>query len=209
MFVVKGQSERGRLLRLSVFQSVGMALTTSSLAKAKKATPVSKQAASASTSQVDPVLHRITLLTSQLPPTTSTASSDLNPLAELVTLFASLPLSSPASTTEQQHNRQRVHTALHSAKSVWEALINAGRLHGVLKGNNHKKAKGVEQDTSAVTRVKQWLNDVYSDFLSRVAQVVAEHWDLQVRVSVCERTRHLLIVVTDLLRSSWNGRSRL
>lgn len=160
----------------------------SSLGRSSKAHPKSQKPIN---NDQDTVLHRINALVAQLPPS-SPANSDLNPLAQLVQLYTELDLNLDVSTSSPQHlqhNRQRVHTAIHSIKSIFEALIQLGRMHGVPK---HKRAKvpsgsslttAVTPESDAVLRVKQWLNDRYSEFLSKTADVVGQHWDVNVRVS--------------------------
>lgn len=167
-------------------------MAPSSLAATKKGRstssikPTTKHVTTTTTAP-DAILSQIQLLTSQLPPAAPSSSSSLNPLADLVQLFNSLPLSLPPTATvqQQQLNRQQVHTALHSLKAIFQHLIQQGRLHGILKA---KKAKllavgGVEvvQDQS-VLAVKQWLNQRFAEFLAKAALVVGQHWDTALRV---------------------------
>ncbi|GAA5917434.1 hypothetical protein JCM5296_001624 [Sporobolomyces johnsonii] len=154
-------------------------------AKAKQ--PVassSKQPATEST------LTRISHLAASLPPS-APSSASLNPLADLIDLYASLHLSLDSSATPKQleKNRQEVHAALHTLKAVFEALINAGRLHGVLKGAKRVKVDTAEgrkiqaKEDESVQKVKAWLKDRWEDYLTKTAQVAGGHWDSSVRLS--------------------------
>lgn len=164
-------------------------MAPSSLAKTKKGRSTSSvkpvTSTSTTTSQPDAILHQIHLLTSQLPPA-APANSSLNPLADLVSLFDSLPLAVPSSATASAAtaNRQQVHTALHSLAAIFQLLIKQGRLHGTLKAKKQKLAGGQAQEDNSVQAVKQWLNDRYNQFLAKAALVVGDHWDLNVRVSL-------------------------
>lgn len=149
----------------------------------KPAASTSRQAAAAST------LSRISQLAALLPPA-APASASLNPLADLVQLYADLPLAlaPSAGNKEREANRQEVHTALHSIKAVFEALIKQGRLHGVLKTAKRVKVdtaegrKEVAKEDEIVQRVKAWLNERWQDYLEATAKVAGGHWDSTVRV---------------------------
>ncbi|SGY16295.1 BQ5605_C012g06834 [Microbotryum silenes-dioicae] len=150
-------------------------------------------ASSSSTQEPDEVLHRITSLSSSLPPIAPT-HADLNPLIDLISLFQHLPLQPPPNTTSTsswyQLNRQAVHTSLHALKATFEALINHGRLHGVLKrkiapGQGASSSSSKEQaalEMASVQKVKEWLQERWADYLKQTATVVQGHWDMGVRV---------------------------
>ncbi|KWU46226.1 CBF-domain-containing protein [Rhodotorula sp. JG-1b] len=131
----------------------------------------------------------ISRLAASLPPS-APASASLNPLADLIDLYASLPLAVPdrATTKQREQNRQAVHAALHSLKAVFEHLIKYGRLHGVLK--SAKRVKGTElagasraKEDETVLRVKEWLSERWKEYLEATAKVVSAHWDSGVRLS--------------------------
>ncbi|GAA5845410.1 hypothetical protein JCM3766R1_006544 [Sporobolomyces carnicolor] len=144
----------------------------------------------------DSLLTRISHLAASLPPA-APASASLNPLADLVDLYSSLKLSlaDSAPPKELERNRQEVHTALHTLKAVFESLINAGRLHGVLKGAKRSKTE-TEQPKSKeeviVEKVKAWLNERWHDYLAQTAKVAAAHWDSTVRLSALNAIMSLI-----------------
>jgi len=149
----------------------------------------------ATTSKVDSTLTRISHLAASLPPS-APASASLNPLADLIELYTSLKLTLPESAgpKELERNRQEVHTALHTLKGVFEALINAGRLHGVLRGSKRAKStdaseKGQSKEEEIVQKVKAWLKERWEDYLKQTAKVAGAHWDSSVRVSSSEMSR--------------------
>lgn len=152
----------------------------------KRATPSSsKQAATTSPSP----LTLISQLAASLPPA-APASASLNPLADLIQLYHSRPLvlAASASNKDRETNRLEVHTALHTLKAVFEALIKHGRLHGVLKGAKRVRVdtaegrKEVAKEDESVQKVKQWLKQRWDDYLAQTARVVGGHWDSSVRV---------------------------
>lgn len=133
----------------------------------------------------DATLASITRLGSLLPPAAA-AGADLNPLLDLLALFAALPLTFPASATPAvlEANRQAVHAALHLLKSIFESLISQGRLHGQLKASV-KRAKGLTgeaQGSGNVEAVKLWLRQRWTEYLERAVEIVGAHWDAGVRV---------------------------
>lgn len=154
----------------------------------------------------DLILHEITSLVSKLPPT-SASNSNLNPLAELVTVYTTLPLQLDTAASSQiklQQNRQHVHTAIHSIKSIFEHLIQSGRIHGTpnnnkLSSSNNSTTQSTS-NTEAVLRVKEWLNVQYTQFLEKTANVVAQHWDINVRVRGSASRNLLLVARVHLLR---------
>lgn len=131
---------------------------------------------------VPETVHNITALAAKLPPS-SPINADLNPLADLVSLFESLPTSLPPSTTTEakETNRQAVHTALHALKAVFESLISHGRIHGVPKG---KGTKEVDAAAKSVEAVKVWLRERWTLYVTKAAEVAGAHWDAGVRVSL-------------------------
>lgn len=156
-------------------------------AKQKKAA-----SAAASTSKQpagEAPLTRISQLAALLPPA-APASASLNPLADLVQLYESRPLTLPSSATnkDRETNRLEVHTALHTLKAVFEALIKQGRLHGVLKGAKRVRVdtaegrKEVAKEDESVQKVKAWLKQRWDEYLAQTARVVGGHWDSSVRV---------------------------
>ncbi|BGP15787.1 hypothetical protein JCM10213_005731 [Rhodosporidiobolus nylandii] len=150
----------------------------------KPTASTSKQPAGESTAT------RISHLAALLPPS-APASASLNPLADLVDLYQSIPLSpaAGASAKERERNRQDVHTALHTLKGVFETLIKQGRLHGVLKNAKRVRVdtaegrKEIAKEDESVQKVKAWLKERFDEYLSRTAQVVGGHWDGSVRLS--------------------------
>ncbi|GAA5982170.1 hypothetical protein JCM10908_004766 [Rhodotorula pacifica] len=165
-----------------------MAKSLAGKGKASTSRPTASSSGGATSKDVS-LQTRISQLAASLPPS-APASASLNPLADLIDLYASLPLALPATTTttkEWEENRQLVHTALHSLKGVFEHLIKHGRLHGVLK--NAKRVKGSEGATTkakedeTVARVKEWLKDRWDEYLQQTARVVSAHWDSGVRLS--------------------------
>ncbi|KAM0748140.1 CBF-domain-containing protein [Meredithblackwellia eburnea MCA 4105] len=120
-------------------------------------------------------LKKINSLAAVLPPS-APISSDLNPLADFVQLFAQLNSNSNSNTDES--SRQSVHTAFHSLKSTFQALVNAGRIHGTSAVSNNDK-----QDKARL-KVKQWLVSNYNDFVSNAAQLAVSHWDNGVKASI-------------------------
>lgn len=163
-------------------------------AKQKKAA-----SAAASTSKQpagEAPLTRISQLAALLPPA-APASASLNPLADLVQLYESRPLTLPSSATnkDRETNRLEVHTALHTLKAVFEALIKQGRLHGVLKGAKRVRVdtaegrKEVAKEDESVQKVKAWLKQRWDEYLAQTARVVGGHWDSSVRV----RCPHVLL----------------
>ncbi|GAA5877688.1 hypothetical protein JCM3774_006642 [Rhodotorula dairenensis] len=137
----------------------------------------------------------ISRLAASLPPS-APASASLNPLADLVDLYAHLPLAElpeGATTAEREQNRHAVHSALHSLKAVFEHLIKHGRLHGVLKSSATKRVKNetgngtaaatVKREDETVLRVKEWLKERWHEYLEATAKVVSAHWDSGVRLS--------------------------
>ncbi|KAJ8294950.1 hypothetical protein OF846_002016 [Rhodotorula toruloides] len=180
----------------------------------KPAASTSRQAAAAST------LSRISQLAALLPPA-APASASLNPLADLVQLYADLPLAlaPSAGNKEREANRQEVHTALHSIKAVFEALIKQGRLHGVLKTAKRVKVdtaegrKEVAKEDEIVQRVKAWLNERWQDYLEATAKVAGGHWDSTVRLSALNalmslvRTESMFLTSLDPARRAKFARS--
>ncbi|GAA5821486.1 hypothetical protein JCM3770_000595, partial [Rhodotorula araucariae] len=153
--------------------------------KQTRATPVKgKQPASTAP------IARISELAALLPPA-APASASLNPLADLVGLYESRPLELPAAATnkERETNRHEVHTALHTLKAVFEALIKQGRLHGVLKGAKRVRVdtpegrKEVAKEDESVQKVKAWLKARWDEYLAQTARVAGGHWDSSVRLS--------------------------
>lgn len=167
----------------------------STVAESRMAKPSKTKQPVAAASKGESLLTRISHLAASLPPA-APASASLNPLADLVDLYSSLKLSlaDSAPPKELERNRQEVHTALHTLKAVFESLINAGRLHGVLKGAKRSKTE-TEQPKSKeeviVEKVKAWLNERWHDYLAQTAKVAAAHWDSTVRVSVPTRQTSL------------------
>lgn len=144
----------------------------------------------ATSSKGESLLTKISHLSSSLPPS-APSSSSLNPLADLVELYSGLKLTLPATATPKdlERNRQEVHTALHTLKAVFESLINAGRLHGVLKGSKRSKiggevnSKAQSKEEAIVEKVKAWLKERWEEYLAQTAKVAGTHWDHTVRVS--------------------------
>ncbi|BGP24309.1 Maturation and nuclear export of 40S ribosomal subunits interacting protein [Rhodotorula toruloides] len=183
--------------------------------KQKKPTAsTSKQLAGAST------LSSISQLAALLPPC-APASASLNPLADLVQLYADLPLALAltAGNEEREANRQEVHMALHSIKAVFEALIKQGRLHGVLKTAKRVKLdttegrKEVAKEDEIVQKVKAWLNERWQDYLEATAKVAGGHWDGTVRLSALNalmslvRTESMFLTSLDPARRARFARS--
>lgn len=136
---------------------------------------------------IDPILSKITLLASQLPPN-SPSNSNLNPLQDLINLFNSIKLNLPSTTTSKllELNRQSIHTGLHSIKTIFETLISQGRLHGILKSAKKVKlnsGKEVIKESEGVAAVRIWLNQRWEEYITRVVEVSTAHWDAGVRVS--------------------------
>lgn len=168
-------------------------MAPSSLPKKARSLSSSKPVVPSSSTSSPPstLLAKITSLSHSLPPI-APHNAILNPLADLITLFSSLPLSLSSSTTpptDLELNRQAVHTSLHSIKACFEALISQGRLHGVLKGKKQKiggagggNGEGKGESDDAVQKVKQWLQGQWNDYLAAAAKVVGGHWDTGVRV---------------------------
>ncbi|GAA5924671.1 hypothetical protein JCM1841_006381 [Sporobolomyces salmonicolor] len=156
----------------------------------KHATAKQPVASSSKQPAAGSILTRISHLAASLPPS-APSSASLNPLADLIDLYASIQLSlGPSATPKQlEKNRQEVHTALHTLKAVFEALINAGRLHGVLKGAKRVKVDTPEgrkiqaKEDESVQKVKAWLKERWEDYLTKTAQVAGGHWDSSVRLS--------------------------
>ncbi|GAA5884161.1 hypothetical protein JCM16303_005948 [Sporobolomyces ruberrimus] len=153
----------------------------------------------ATTSKAESTLTRISHLAASLPPA-APASASLNPLADLIELYSGLKLtlSESASPKELERNRQEVHTALHTLKGIFEALINAGRLHGVFKGSKRTKT-GAEGETKSqskeeqiVEKVKAWLKERWQDYLAQTAKVAGAHWDSTVRLSALNALMSLI-----------------
>ncbi|GAA5830762.1 hypothetical protein JCM11251_001065 [Rhodosporidiobolus azoricus] len=148
--------------------------------------PASTGKASAS----DATVTRISHLAALLPPS-APASASLNPLADLVDLYQllSLDVGPTATAKERERNRQEVHTALHTLKGVFEALIKQGRLHGVLKNAKRVRVdtaegrKELAKEDASVQKVKAWLRERWEEYLSKTAEVVGGHWDGSVRLS--------------------------
>ncbi|KAK4700927.1 U3 small nucleolar RNA-associated protein 19, partial [Phenoliferia sp. Uapishka_3] len=132
-------------------------------------------------SAIPETVREITALAAKLPPS-APINADLNPLADLVSLFQSLSTSLPPSTTTaaKETNRQAVHTALHALKAVFESLISHGRIHGVAKG---KGTKEVDAASKSVEAVKVWLRERWTLYVTKAAEVAGAHWDAGVRNS--------------------------
>ncbi|GAA6062902.1 hypothetical protein JCM10212_004351 [Sporobolomyces blumeae] len=167
----------------------------------------------ASTSKPDSVLTRISHLAAALPPT-APASASLNPLADLIELYASLKLSLPEATAPQllERNRQEVHTALHTLKAIFEALINGGRLHGILKGTKRTKTEDgdgserLSKEEQVVQKVKAWLKERWDDYLEQTAKVASGHWDSTVRLSALNALMSLVRTESLFLTSLHHAR---
>ncbi|GAA5968774.1 hypothetical protein JCM11641_000727 [Rhodosporidiobolus odoratus] len=150
----------------------------------KPQAPTSKQP------QAESTATRISHLAAQLPPS-APASASLNPLADLVDLYRSTSLSvaDDAPNKDRERNRHEVHTALHTLKGIFEALIKQGRLHGTLKTAKRVKVdtadgrKEVAKEDESVLKVRGWLKARWEEYLSRTADVVGGHWDSSVRLS--------------------------
>ncbi|GAA5912243.1 hypothetical protein JCM8208_001311 [Rhodotorula glutinis] len=171
----------------------------------KRATAsTSKQRASDS----PPPLTLISQLAASLPPA-APASASLNPLADLIQLYQSRPLTlaESASNKDRETNRLEVHTALHTLKAVFEALIKQGRLHGVLKGSKRVRVdtaegrKEVAKEDESVQKVKAWLKDRWDDYLAQTARVVGAHWDSSVRLSALNALMSLVRTESSFLTS--------
>lgn len=149
--------------------------------KCQKAPTPAVVTPASSTSQL--VLNKITLLSSQLPPTVNT--SNLNPLADLLSLFTALPLRSTAKGAALEAERRIIITSLLALKTVFEALITKGRLHGVLKSNKKTKLdEDEDKEVTSVEQVKEWLKSRYEEYCQRLAEVMTGHWDATIRVRV-------------------------
>ncbi|KAK4053385.1 Maturation and nuclear export of 40S ribosomal subunits interacting protein [Microbotryomycetes sp. JL201] len=174
------------------------------------------------------VQQKVTRLVALLPPTTNAASANLNPLADLISLYDKLPVRHDAvldsGTAEDDRerlelNRQHVHLATHSLKHVFTALVNAGRLHGKLNraalasatpldaNGKRKRHSAPENDDShvdepdSVKTVRQWLQGQYSTFLAKAASVAVKHWDVNVRTSAFTAIMQLLRTESQFLTS--------
>lgn len=172
-----------------------MGKSLSGKGKQAAASTSSRRLAAAPATDLEPVSVQtvISRLAASLPPS-APASASLNPLADLVDLYANLPLSplpDRATTAEREQNRQAVHSALHSLKAVFEHLIKHGRLHGVLK-SSAKRVKSdsgkrdgtvTAQEDETVLRVKEWLKERWHEYLEATAKVISTHWESGVRVS--------------------------
>ncbi|SCV67636.1 BQ2448_5247 [Microbotryum intermedium] len=176
--------------------------------------PPTASSSSSSTNEPDAVLHRITSLSSLLPPIAPT-HGDLNPLIDLITLFGDLPLEPPPNTSSTSSwyelNRQAVHTSLHALKATFETLINHGRLHGVLKrkpglGQGASSKEHATQEMASVQKVKQWLQERWTDYLQQTAKVVQAHWDRGVRISALNALMSLLRTESTFLTSLHHSR---
>ncbi|KAM0787461.1 hypothetical protein ACM66B_003539 [Microbotryomycetes sp. NB124-2] len=171
------------------------------------------------------VAQKVTALVASLPPATNPATANLNPLADLVSLFERLPVThqavvSSATVDERERlelNRQHVHLAVHSLKHVFTALINAGRLYGKLKRHPTAAAGGdvvvangtrkrpsdqaASDEPESVKAVRQWIQAQYSAFLAQAATVAIEHWDANVRVSAFTAIMNLLRTESQFMTS--------
>jgi U3 small nucleolar RNA-associated protein 19 len=166
---------------------VKSSLGSASASHSKRPATVPASSKSAAVSPTQLILNQITLLSSQLPPTINTAN--LNPLADLLTLFNELPLtlSEKRNASEEEGGRRVLITSLLALKTIFEALIEKGRMHGILKSSSNKRSKveevKEEKEATSVEKVKEWLNSRYQDYCRRLVEIMTGHWDNTIRVS--------------------------
>lgn len=162
----------------------------------KASTSSSTIKSTTTTTKINPILNKITYLSSLLPPNSLSTTSNLNPLGDLINLFKSFSLNPVNSNAvELELNRQIQQTSLHSLKSIFESLIIQGRLNGIFKSTaSSKKVKlnnltssggnGVSvKESESVTAVRIWLNKRFEEYIERVIEISTCHWDSGVRVS--------------------------
>ncbi|GAA5906641.1 uncharacterized protein JCM6883_004540 [Sporobolomyces salmoneus] len=94
-----------------------------------------------------------------------------------------------------ERNRREVHTSLHTLKAVFETLINAGRLHGVVKCAKRNKVEG-EADSKAqlkeeaiVEKVKNWFKERWQEYLARTTKGPLEYYSQSESTAIFLRLR--------------------
>ncbi|KAI5480438.1 ribosome biogenesis protein NOC4 [Pseudohyphozyma bogoriensis] len=165
--------------------------------------PQKSSKASTSKASSASLLSQITSLAALLPPS-APSSASLNPLADLVSLFESLPLDLPTTTPtpQKEANRQAVHAALHSLKATFELLVKGGRIHGNVKAGAVKKQK-VEDDkvVEGLEKVQKWLKSLWERYLKQAAKVAVAHWDENVKTAALTALFSLFRTESTLLTS--------